>query len=318
MVAGRACQKSKVEPLLPVAVSSSSSRPEAGHHSSALYRASMFSWGAWLARWMPLAITRAFAGLLGKIYALRNPDSVACVWKNLQLLDAGISKQSAGKVYEEFGKTLADYFYITTRQPVEAMKIIREETGYPHLEELRKKGIGGVIVTAHLGLFELGGLIMAHHGFPTAVLTLPEPSSGLTEWRAQARKKWGAETIEVGSDAFVFLDIAKRLREGWLIAALIDRPNSPEPSPVKFPNGIAGFSSGILLVAQQCGVPVVPATMVRLSNGFYRAQVFEPITIEPRGSRAETLQFYSQQIADILMPTLCAHPEQWYQFTPLT
>jgi lauroyl/myristoyl acyltransferase len=108
------------------------------------------------------------------------------------------------------------------------------------------------------------------------------------------------------------------LREGWLVAALVDRPNSPEPSPVAFPNGTAKFSSGILLVAEQCRVPVVPATMVRLSDGCYRAEVFEPIMIEPRGSRAETLQFYSQRIADILLPTLCAHPEQWYQFTPLT
>jgi KDO2-lipid IV(A) lauroyltransferase len=278
----------------------------------------MFSWAAWLARWMPLGLTRTFAGLLGKIYAMTHPEAVARVLKNLRLLDGKIEKARAEKVYEEFGKTMADYFYVTTRPPGEAMKIIREEDGFSHLEDLRKKGMGGVIVTAHLGLFELGGLIMSHHRFPTAVLTLPEPSSGLTEWRAQARRKWGAETIEVGTDAFVFLDIARRLREGWLIAALIDRPNSPEPSPVKFPHGTAGFSSGILLVAQQCGVPVIPATMVRLPSGYYRAQVFEPIMIEPCGSRAETLQFYSQRIADIFMPTLCTHPEQWYQFTPLT
>jgi len=57
--------------------------------------------------------------------------------------------------------------------------------------------------------------------------------------------------------------------------------------------------------------------MVRQPDGFYRSEVFQPIWIESRDSRAETLQFYSQQIADILMPTLCAHPEQWYQFTPL-
>jgi len=300
-----------------VAAPSLSSRPEASHHSAALYRASMFSLGAWLAKWLPLGVTRAFAGLLGRIYARQHPERVACVLKNLRLLDAAIDERRAQKVYSEFGKTLADYFYITTRSPAEAMKIIREETGYAHLEEMRKKGIGGVIVTAHLGLFELGGMMMAYRGFPAAVLTLPEPSGALTEWRAQARRRWGTETIEVGEDAFVFLNIARRLREGWLIAALIDRPNAPGPSPVRFPNGTAGFSSGILLVAQQCGVPVVPAAMVRMSNGYYRSQVFEPMMIESHGSRTETLQFYSQRIADILLPTLQEYPEQWYQFTPL-
>jgi len=278
----------------------------------------MFSCGAWLARWLPLSITRVLAGLAGKFYAVTHHEAVDCVRRNLQLLDGGIDEKCARNVYEEFGKTMADYFYIASRPPPEAMKIIRDKVGYAYLEQLRDKGLGGVIVTAHLGLFELGGLLMAHHGFPTAVLTLPEPSSGLTAWRARARQNWGAETIEVGSDAFVFLEIARRLREGCMVAALIDRPNSPEPSPVKFPNGTARFSSGILLVAEQCRVPVIPATMVRQADGFYRAEVFEPIMIESRGSRAETLQFYSQRIADILLPTLCAHSEQWYQFTQLT
>lgn len=298
--------------------SSSAHETNSGHHSAALYRAPMFSCGAWLARWLPLSITRALAGLAGKFYAFTHPEQVDCVRRNLQLLDGAIDERRAQNVYGEFGKTMADYFYISSRSPSEAMKIIGDKVGYTYLEQLRDKGMGGVIVTAHLGLFELGGLLMAHHGFPTAVLTLPEPSSGLTAWRARARQNWGAETIEVGSDAFVFLEIARRLREGGMVAALIDRPNSPEPSPVKFPNGIAKFSSGILLVAEQCRVPVIPATMVRQLDGFYLAEVFEPIMIESHGSRAETLRFYSQRIADILLPTLCAHPEQWFQFTPLT
>jgi lauroyl/myristoyl acyltransferase len=277
----------------------------------------MFSCGAWAARWLPLPLTRTLAGLMGMLYALTHPSRVACVCQNLRLLDAAITKKTARQLYGEFGKTLADYFYIGTRPPAEAVKIIREREGYAHFERLRKEGVGAVIVTAHLGLFELGGLLSVHQGFPTTVLTLPEPSSGLTAWRAHFRRQWNVETIEVGSDNFVFIHIARRLREGCLVAALIDRPTSHEPSPVTYPNGTASFSSGILLVAAQCRVPVIPTTMVRQADGFYRAEVFQPIWIESRGSRAETLQFYSQQIADILMPTLCAHPEQWYQFVPL-
>jgi lauroyl/myristoyl acyltransferase len=254
---------------------------------------------------------------MGWLYALTHPARVARVHKNLQLLDAAVTRKTARRLYGEFGKTLADYFYIGTRPPAEAVKIIREKGGDGPLEQLRREGTGAVIVTGHLGLFELGGLLTAHLGFPALVLTLPEPSSGLTAWRAQFRRQWNVETIEVGTDSFAFIEIARRLREGALVAALIDRPNAPEPSPVVFPNGTAGFSSGILLVAGQCRVPVIPATMIRRPDGFYRADFFQPIRIEPRGSRAETLQFYSQQIADRLLPTLSAHPEQWYQFGSL-
>ncbi len=58
--------------------------------------------------------------------------------------------------------------------------------------------------------------------------------------------------------------------------------------------------------------------MVREADGRYHARVFPPLFIRPRATRAETLAFYSQQIADILLPVLCAHPEQWYQFVPLS
>jgi len=277
----------------------------------------MFSWGAWAARRLPLGVTRSLAGLAGRLYALTHPSRVACVYKNLQLLNPAIEKKSARKLYGEFGKTLADYFYIGTRSPAEAMTIVREKAGYSYLKELYDQGTGAVLITAHFGLFELGGLVTAYDGFPTAVLTLPEPSAHLTAWRAHFRRQWNVDTIEVGSDSFVFIHIARRLREGCFVAALIDRPNAHDPVPVSFPQGVAHFSPGILLVAAQCGVPVIPATMVRYPDGYYRGEIFEPIWIESRSSRAETLRFYSQQIADILMPTLCAHSEQWYQFVPL-
>ncbi len=278
----------------------------------------MFSIGAWLARNLPLFWARGLAGLIGKIYALTHSSRVECVHRNLLLLDPGIDTSRAQNLYPEFAKTMADYFYIATRSPKDAIRVIAERSGYEHLEALHQQGKGALIVTAHLGLFELGGLLMAQSGFPTAVLTLPERSDRLTAWRSQVRKRWGIETIEVGLDNFVFLHIAKRLREGFFVAALIDRPSTVGSTPVAFPNGTANFSSGILLIAAQSGVPVVPTTMVRQADGFYRAEVFQPIKIELRGNREETLRFYSQKIADTLMPTLCAFPQQWYQFVPLS
>jgi lauroyl/myristoyl acyltransferase len=65
-------------------------------------------------------------------------------------------------------------------------------------------------------------------------------------------------------------------------------------------------------------VPVIPALMSREADGSYHSRIFAPISIEQRGSRAETLQFYSQQIADRFASVLGTHPEQWYQFVPLT
>jgi lauroyl/myristoyl acyltransferase len=278
----------------------------------------MFDVGAWLARCFPLGLLRSLAGFAGSLYAATHPARVAIVLRNLRLLDDSITEKSARHVYREFGRTLADYFYIGTRPAADAAKIIGQIDGADHLRQAHASGKGALIVTAHFGLFELGGLLLAQQGFPSAVLTYPEPSRALTAWRARFRHGWKVDTLEVGADSFAFLQIAERLRQGQFIASLIDRPHPTDSTPVELPHGTAHFSTGILLLAAHGGIPVIPATMVRRADGFYHAQIFTPLFIEPRASRADTLRFYTRQIADTLLPVLRAHPEQWYQFVPLS
>jgi len=277
----------------------------------------MFDAGAWLARCFPLAVIRAFASCAGWLYALTHPQRVAVVRRNLQLLDASLDRKSARRVYREFGKTLADYFYIGTRPAAQAVRIIAKSDGLDHFRKAHESGKGALVVTAHFGLFELGGLMLAQMGIPCAVLTYPEPSDALTQWRTRFRRDWNVDTIEVGTDNFAFLQISERLQRGYFVAMLIDRPHPSDITPVKLPNGLAHFSAGIFLLAAHSGVPVIPATMSRSPGGSYHSRIFPPIFIKDQGSRAETLRFYSQQITDTLLPVLCAQPEQWYQFVPL-
>jgi Kdo2-lipid IVA lauroyltransferase/acyltransferase len=286
-------------------------------HSARLYRATLFDLGALLARIFPLALLRPFAGLTGWLYAVMHPRRVEIVCHNLQLLDPSLGQTAARRVYAEFGKTLADYFHIGTRSDKRAMHLVGEIDGDDHLRAAQELGKGALIVTAHFGLFELGGLLLAWQGFDALVLTYPEPSAALSRWRAGFRARWKAGTLEVGADSFAFLQIAECLRQGKFIASLIDRPHPTDSVPVTLPHGRALFSTGVLLLAEHTGAPVIPATMVRRDDGSYHAQIFPPIFVTSRGSRADTLGFYSQQIADTLTPVLCAYPEQWYQFVPV-
>ncbi len=143
-------------------------------HSAGLYRAAMFDAGAWLARMGPLATLRALAGATGWIYARTHPARVAVVEENLRLLDAALPPSSARGVYSAFAQTLADYFHIGTRPPEEAVKIITRIDGEEHLRAAHQLGRGVLIVTAHFGLFELGGLLLAQRGYPAVVLTYPD------------------------------------------------------------------------------------------------------------------------------------------------
>jgi lauroyl/myristoyl acyltransferase len=167
-------------------------------HSAGLYRAVIFDLGAGLARVLPLGVLRAFASAVGWLYARMHPEKVAIVERNLRLLDASLNVESARRVYPAFAKTLADYFYLGTRPAEQALRIVTKSEGVDYLRKIQAEGKGALVVTAHYGLFELGGMLMAQMGIPTVVLTYPEPSKALTEWRAAFRRRWKAETIEIG------------------------------------------------------------------------------------------------------------------------
>jgi lauroyl/myristoyl acyltransferase len=296
---------------------SSAGRKAPPPHSPRLYHAPAFALGAWIGGALPLGLTRGLGGMAGTLYAATHPARVDLIHRNLRLLDPALPRRRARRVYAEFARTLADYFHLGARPAGQAGRIVSRVTGHEHLEEARRLGRGGIVVTAHFGLFELGGLMLSQAGVRATVLTFPEPSAALTAWRAEFRRRWGVDTLEVGADPFAFIEIAARLRRGEFIATLIDRPAPGSDVPVRFPGGTARFSTGVLLLAAHGGHPVIPALMARQADGSYHSQVFAPLEIRDRRSREETLRFYSQQIADIFLPVLRAYPEQWYQFVPL-
>lgn len=288
------------------------------HYSRFLYQAGWFTMAKVLANFFPRRLLRFLAKHFGLVYARLNPAKVMIVKNNLTLLHASVTQKKAQQVFGQFGACLADYFYLGRYANKKTFELIQKKRGYENLFAAYQKKRGAILITAHLGLFELGGVVMNQLGFPTAVLTLPEPHSALTEWRAEYRRQWKVETITVGEDPFSFLQVLNYLKAGNFVAALIDRPSPRGNVSVRLPNGNALFSGNILLLALLAQCPVIPAVAIALPNGFYEMEAFEPLLIENRGSREETIHYYTQKIADVLLPSICHNSEQWFQFVPLS
>jgi predicted exporter/lauroyl/myristoyl acyltransferase len=264
--------------------------------------------GAWL-------MSRA----LGLFYALTHPGTVRAVRDNLALLDAkksGLS--SACRLFMNQAENFSTYGRLSTRPTSDVVDMLGFRQGFEHLQRARDGGKGCLLVTGHLGFFELGGLVMAQLGFPMTALTLPEPSTALTEWRADFRARWGVKTIVVGNDSFSVLDIVRSLQGGVFVASLADRPYDGNSVPVDLPHGRIPFSTGPVLLALLAGCPIVPVGITRQPDGLYHIEA--RAYIEPRWrpeGRPATLEHYTREVAAALVPLFVAYPEQWYHFAPL-
>jgi KDO2-lipid IV(A) lauroyltransferase len=253
------------------------------------------------------------------LYALTHPATVRAVRDNLAMLDpAQAGFASACRLFMNQSENFSTYGRLSTRPTSEVVDMLGFRQGFEHLQRARDGGQGCLLVTGHLGFFELGGLVMAQLGFPMTALTLPEPSTALTEWRADFRARWGVETIVVGNHSFSVLDIVRSLQNGAFVASLADRPYDGNSAAVDLPHGRIRFSTGPVLLALLAGCPIVPVGITRQPDGLYHieARAYIEPHWQPEG-RTATLELYTREVAAALVPLFAAYPEQWYHFTSL-
>ncbi|MEA3210830.1 MAG: phosphatidylinositol dimannoside acyltransferase [Chthoniobacter sp.] len=218
-----------------------------------------------------------------------------------------------------FGRMLADYFLCAgMNAPEQAGRLLEEWRGLEQLQAARDRGRGTIVVTAHLGHWELGGVTLARHGWPVTVVTLEEPSSELTRWRDGCRRHLGIRTIAVGpGHPFSFIELIQALRRNDLVAMLVDRPYAGTGAPVRFFDGQTEFSTAPALLAHHTGAAVLPAFVLQKPNGNYVSFADPIIPMAQARDPRSALRENTQRIATIFEAIVREHPEQWFNYVPV-
>lgn len=285
-----------------------------------LYRPQGFELGIWGRRRFGKAFSYFVAKLIGLGYAATHPRVLSDVRANIALLDpCKATLSNAVGLCMQQALNFREYTELGAHDPAEVLEMLGEKTGIEHIERAASFGKGCLFVTGHLGFFELGGLVMSQMGYPITALTLPEPSTGLTDWRAGFRKRWGVDTVVVGGDAFSAVEITRLLRDGKMVALLCDRPFDSNAVLVGLPHGRIPFSTSPVLLSLLSGAPIVAVSITRQRNGKFALHAEPPMIPRwlPEGREA-TLAHFTQQLArNHLIPMFEKNPDQWLHFSRL-
>jgi len=282
------------------------------HISRPLYRREWFDIGLWIARWVPRPVLRAGAGLTGWIYAVTHPAKARVAAANVRSVVPGTPVVASG-IYVQFARMLADYFVAGARGDGAIRRMTGTRRGYDYLKAVSESGRGAVLATLHLGFFELGGWVLGQMSVPTMVLTRPEPDPRLTAWRADFRKRWGMETLEVGRDPFALLEALKFLRQGKMVAALMDRPHPQQRLGVVVEGTTLWCSRAVLQLAAKAGSPLLPLVVYCNPQGIYEFEVMEPIEVSSDKLEDAAFLLWSR-----LLPVVKRYPEQYFQFEEMS
>lgn len=285
----------------------------------AVYSLRAFKLGLAAARLLPRAIAHRVAIALAQRIYRSHRFACAALAQNLSVVTGAVGddlNRLCTANVANFARMLADYFYCAGGG--NARELLDQWDGIEQLEKARAEGRGVILVTAHLGNWELGGILLALRGLPMTVVTLEEPTTELTRWRDAYRQQVGIRTHAVGpGHDFAIVEVIRTLRSGGIVAMLVDRPYAGSGLPVEFFGRKTEFSSAPALLWQHTGAAVIPAFVLHNKSGRYTAFAQAPLpfakSTEPRADLATNTQLLATHFEHVIRQ----HPEQWFNYVPI-
>jgi predicted RND superfamily exporter protein len=285
---------------------------------SNFYRGAIWRMGLGLARHLPVCVIRALARWGAAIYwrvAARRREVVIQNLRPVLNDDPGAAASASHALFTEFALKITDLWRYEGGAALDSWVMRWQGWEIYQAAAARRKGV--LLVTPHLGNWEIGGAYLPEKGFKLIVLTQPEPDPRLTELRQASRARWGVETIVVGGDAFAFIEIVKRLQDGATVALLMDRPARPTAVTVDLFGRPFSASIAAAELARASGCAILPVCIVRTAEG-YEGEIQPEIPYDRAliGNRAARIQL-TQKIMSVFEPLIRQYIAQWYHFVPI-
>ncbi len=220
---------------------------------------------------------------------------------------AAEAPQIADAMYRHFGLLIAECLHFSGSRAhafVERVDIVGRE----HVEAVRARGGGALVLMGHIGNWELMGLVAAAIWRPVHVVVKSLGGSGLDAYWRASRERMGLHLLP-RDDAM--RDCIKALRRREVVALILDQNMRRHRGIfVDFFGQPACTTPGLAYLSGVARTPVLPVYMIRAPNGRHTLHIESPV--EPPPDRSEdTIRVYTQRYTAILERIIRAHPDQW-------
>ncbi len=217
----------------------------------------------------------------------------------------------ARTIFGNYARYLVDYarFRWTPRGGFEAVIPMLE--GRENLRKAFEAGRGVILVTGHIGNWELGGMFFGQKGVKVNVVTLPDGNHQIDAIREIYREHYAVATIVLDGSPFASLEMMAALRRNEMLAMLVDQWGKTDGVCVRFLGGPLYLPRGPFVLSRATGAPVLPAFVVR-DGSSYRGIVDPPFIVE-----RDDLKEYAIRVASSLERIIRRYPDQWYNVVPL-
>jgi Kdo2-lipid IVA lauroyltransferase/acyltransferase len=207
--------------------------------------------------------------------------------------------------YEHLGRTSVETAILPSYSSRQIIDLFESVNGWELVEQRLALGKGLIVVTGHLGNWELGGAYVAARGLPIDAVARHMANPLFDRYLTSTRERIGMTVVH--DDAAV-RRVPRSLRTGRTVAFLVDQGAVGLASTwVPFFGRFAKTPRGPAVFALRLGAPVVLGVVLRQPSGRYQL-TFEPIDVTETGDREADV--------DRIVATYTAALERWVRRAP--
>ena len=220
------------------------------------------------------------------------------------------ANQIARRALMNFGMTYAEFMHLRVATPSE-LRAYSWIEGLEHIESGFDAGKGAILLTAHLGNWEVMGARAAQE-FPLTVVARPTGNQGVQRHIDAVRAASGIGVISKYDNGRASLRV---LKNNETLGILPDQHAGSEGELLPMFGQPTRVWGAIARLAMLSGARVVPAFGVRktpfLADGRIVAMVSQGWNVEKTGDRNAAVTQGTRRTIGELEKIIRAHPDQW-------
>jgi Kdo2-lipid IVA lauroyltransferase/acyltransferase len=274
-------------------------------------------WIVWLVArglgWLPRLVARGAGAAVGRaVYGLL-PRLRRTGLRNLELALPDVAPEERREilkgVYRSLGWQLAEFCCMERYTRANTANWIRYE-GLEHFLEAEARGKGVLILTGHLGAWELSSFYHSLMGHPMGMVIRRLDNRYLDRFVNRIRCLHGNRVLH--KDDFA-RGLITAMRQGETVGILMDTNMTPPAGEfVEFFGRLACTASGLARVALRTGAAVVPGFLLwEARERRYVLHFGERIEAETTGDAEGDIVALTQQCTSVLEAWVRRYPEQW-------
>lgn len=268
-----------------------------------------------LVRITPLPIALAIGRRLGDLAHFVSPRRRAVALKNLKIAfgDAMTEEERRRIVraaFRHFGMFVVESMAFAFQASDRVIRRVDcDQRVLDGIEQAMRAGGGCIVVTAHLGCFELPGRCFTARGHEVIVVSRPARDAGTTRLMTELRERQGLKVVIArGTPKALF----QGLRRNAIVGIVCDQ--NSEDTRLPFFDHLVGTATGPARIALRTGAPILVVVSPRDGRGRYRIEYVGSVDTASTGDQQADIARIMTEVNRLIETAVRKYPEQWLWF----